>query len=105
MKPRPGSIGMMLAALGSALLCALVFVFPAGYADQSLALVQESTEHISPSVDEHGSRQRLTGRGVNAAAKVFWEEPGKARVVFTIELPPAPDTTQSEELQQVTPPH
>jgi hypothetical protein len=72
----------------SALSIALAFVFPGVMDDSSLKLDKPGQESIDPPVDEHGSRQQLTGRGATATAEVFWEEPGRARVSFKIEIPP-----------------
>jgi hypothetical protein len=43
----------------------------------------------SPPVDQSGSVRFVAGPGGVATAQIFWEQPTKARVKISIELPAA----------------
>jgi len=86
---------------------AMAFLSP-GPGSSSSSLPQPSAAEVayaSPPVDLSGSLHFVAGPGGTAKAQVFWEEPTRARVKISIELPaegqPAPAQVAPEQNDSV----
>lgn len=79
----------LLGLLWPAVLLAAALAWPGErLAPSMLSLQPAGAANPAPPADSRGSVRYVSGAGVTAEAKIFWESADKAKVKFIIELEP-----------------